>query len=376
MRVLMIFGDPMVETYGGVENHVEGLTKALSARKDIELQTLDLSREAALDHIRFGEGSSLARGGKASSIVLPMLFMLNLVRIILTTRKKAPDVVHFQTTHPLYVIAALLIQKRVAVVLTIHGYLQNESIATGISFTQRLSVLIEKLGVMNIKNLIVVAPQIGSLVSGITDSNVYMVPNGVDLEMIDGVPQQERSYSPRLVFVGNLKKIKGVHVLLKALALVHQVEPDVNLVIIGKGPEERSLKELVTKNGLQNNVSFLGFISGEKKISILKSAQMQLVPSLWESLPIVILEGMACGKPIVASRIGGIPYVIHEGINGFLVEPGDTEQIAARILELLQDEGKRVKMGNASHEMAKEFLWEKVADKTIAIYFSSLKWQT
>jgi glycosyltransferase involved in cell wall biosynthesis len=125
---------------------------------------------------------------------------------------------------------------------------------------------------------------------------------------------------------------------------------------------------MVLASGLNDNVSFLGYLTGEAKFSHIKAAMFLIVPSLWESLPIVVLEGMACSKAIVASNVGGIPYLIENRINGYLVEPGDVQDLAQKIILLLENDEVLVSMGKASLEKVREFTWENIARETFEVY--------
>jgi glycosyltransferase involved in cell wall biosynthesis len=145
------------------------------------------------------------------------------------------------------------------------------------------------------------------------------------------------------------------------------------LYIAGSGPEENKLKELVKELNIEENVNFLGYISGIKKYSYYKSADVCVFPSIYEAFGIVLLEAMACGKPVVASNVGGIPFVVEEGKTGLLFESGNVEDLADKIVTILKDEELREKMGEAGRERAKEFTWDKIAERTVEVYKEILK---
>jgi glycosyltransferase involved in cell wall biosynthesis len=120
--------------------------------------------------------------------------------------------------------------------------------------------------------------------------------------------------------------------------------------------------------GLENNVSFLGFIRGDERFSYIKAAKFLVLPSFWEVLPIVVLEGMACGKAIVASNVGGIPYLIEDGVNGYLIKPGDAQNLAEKIILLLENGENLFDMGQESLNKVQAFRWEKIAAETSRVY--------
>lgn len=138
-----------------------------------------------------------------------------------------------------------------------------------------------------------------------------------------------------ILFIGRLVEVKGLAFLIRALKNFS----DYTLVVAGNGYEFSMLKKLAQSFSV--NVRWLGFICREKKIDYLALCDLLVMPSVTlssgvsDSLPVTILEALACAKPVLASRVGGIPEVIIDGYNGFLVEPGNEEQILGRLNELL-----------------------------------------
>lgn len=171
-----------------------------------------------------------------------------------------------------------------------------------------------------------------------------------------------------LLYMGALYPHKGPRVLIMAMVLLVKRYPRILLLIGGKGPIEDELKDLVETTNLQKNVRFIGFVTGESKALYYKASDLFVLPSLSESFGIVNLEAMASGLPIVASNVGGTPDVVKDGINGLLVIPGDPEDLAKKILCLLNSESLREKLGNAGKILSKEYSWEKIADKTEQVY--------
>jgi glycosyltransferase involved in cell wall biosynthesis len=226
----------------------------------------------------------------------------------------------------------------------------------------------EKLALFLLKNIIVVAPQIEVIVKPMTKAKIFVIPNGINPDIIRGINPFPINYINTILFVGNLIKRKGIADLIKAISIVKKDIPDVHLLIAGTGSMENELKNLTTILLLENNVKFLGFLTEKTKFAYILSVDILVVPSLWESLPIVVLEGMICGKPIIASHVAGIPYLIHNDENGFLVEPRNSEKFAEKICTLLQNKSLREKMGKRSLEQVKELTWDKIASMTYTTY--------
>ena len=141
----------------------------------------------------------------------------------------------------------------------------------------------------------------------------------------------------RLIFVGRLDPAKGVDFLLKALAAQAEFKQQFQLEIVGDGVFRQSLTNLTQQLGLQQMVTFHGYIPhGEKMDRLMGAAHAMVFTPLHEGAPKVVTEAMRFGLPIIASRVGAIPTVIQDGINGWLVDPGDVEQIVAKLHTLSQ----------------------------------------
>ena len=146
----------------------------------------------------------------------------------------------------------------------------------------------------------------------------------------------------KLLFVGKLVEKKGLKYLLAALKVLKEKNVHVDLVIAGSGPLDAQLKGYVDGNGLGPEVSFLGWTPNEKLPRLYVESDITVVPSVYdekgetEGMPVVVLESMAVGTPVLASRISGIPDTVRDGINGWLVEYGSGEAIAAKIEQLCE----------------------------------------
>ena len=173
---------------------------------------------------------------------------------------------------------------------------------------------------------------------------------------------------PDIFIVVNLEKIKGVDILIKALPKVTKSIPNLSVRIAGSGPRENELKLLTKKLNLEAHVKFLGFISEEDKYQYYKACKIVVVPSRWDCQPFAPLDAAASGKPVVASCIGGIQDTVEDGKTGFLFEPENIEDLADKIVTLLKDEKLREEMGKAAKEKAKQYDWEKIAERTTEVY--------
>jgi len=201
-----------------------------------------------------------------------------------------------------------------------------------------------------------------------------IIPGGIHVEEVPPEKQIKiinKKYNLKgkkvVLFAGKLTPQKGVSYLLKA---AKDIKGDV--YIIGDGPEKKNLEDMAYKLKL-DNVHFLGFMGDEKRKEFEEfyyRADVFITPSVWdEPLGLVILEAMSCKTPVIATRKGGIPLAVKNGVNGFLVRPRSNRKIAEACNKLLQDDELRERMGEAARKTVEEkFTWKKIAQKYIRIY--------
>jgi N-acetyl-alpha-D-glucosaminyl L-malate synthase BshA len=170
-----------------------------------------------------------------------------------------------------------------------------------------------------------------------------------------------------LVHLSNFRPVKRVRDVVQIFELVRRETP-AKLLMIGDGPERSSAEWMVREKALTADVIFLG--KQGKVQNILNCADVLLLPSELESFGLAALEGMACGVPPVCSLVGGLPEVIRDGVEGYLVPVGDFQTMAARALEILTQPNRREQMGKAARERA---LTEFCSDKIIPLYESLYK---
>jgi glycosyltransferase involved in cell wall biosynthesis len=152
----------------------------------------------------------------------------------------------------------------------------------------------------------------------------------------------------RLLYVGNLYRLKGVEYLIKAVKIVKQ-KHNIQLDIVGDGNDEERLKEMVDNEELTPCVNFLGHIPhSQALIRLYRSSDIFVLPSLTEGVPSVVLEAMTLGLPVIATSVGSVPYIISHEENGLLVSPRNPDEIADNITRLIENPSLREKIvGNA-----------------------------
>jgi glycosyltransferase involved in cell wall biosynthesis len=197
--------------------------------------------------------------------------------------------------------------------------------------------------------------------------HVDVVWNGVDENKF--CPGKTEGSSEYVLYTGVLRARKGLFDLLKSAEIVNSKFPDTKFVICGAGPLLQKLQDQVKGMGLSAQVIFTGRVSREKLIEMYKKATIQVVPSIYEGLPTVVLEAMACGLPVIATNIGGSKDLISSGRNGLLVPVHSPELIAEKIMTLLCDKPNRLRLGrNARNTILENFTWDKITDNFIGLY--------
>ena len=180
---------------------------------------------------------------------------------------------------------------------------------------------------------------------------VYVIPNAIPLEPVNKtttkpLPETYRRKDNRkqAVFAGRLCSEKGIFDLIRAAAKVIDKRDDITFLILGDGPEKDHLKKTISDNGLTNFIHLLGFTNSI--FDYYRSMDFLILPSLSESMPMVILEAFSLKKPVIATSVGGIPEIVQHGKTGLLVKPGDANALARAIESLLDNPQKAEEMGN------------------------------
>jgi glycosyltransferase involved in cell wall biosynthesis len=163
--------------------------------------------------------------------------------------------------------------------------------------------------------------------------------------------------------VANLRPVKGVDVFLESARLVLDSVPGINFIVAGEGEERKRLKGICRQLKLDSSVKLIGVISDV--IPLLRASDIGVLSSSSESLSNAIIEYMAAGLPVVCTDVGGNRELVHDGLNGFLVPPGDPQKLADAIVKLVNDPDLRIKMGRESRQRA-ELLFD--LDRTMKDY--------
>ena len=208
-------------------------------------------------------------------------------------------------------------------------------------------------------------------------TKIAVIPLGVDLDRFrpldkDSARQALGFKDERIIlFVGRIEPLKGVDILINAAALL---ESDIECSVLIVGGDERSrvevaeLRSLASDLGIGHRVAFIGAVDHDKLPLFYNAADVCVVPSHYESFGLVALEAMACGIPVVASRVGGLTGTVKDGETGYLIPWLCPEPFAERIEMLLENESLRHNLGETAREVVGRYRWENVAASIVDVY--------
>lgn len=199
---------------------------------------------------------------------------------------------------------------------------------------------------------------------GLTEETITVVPNGVEIERLSSGLPAERFDTPTLLYLGRLKRYKRVDLPVRAVARLREEGTEVRLVIAGTGDQERALRSLAVKLGVEDAVELRGYVSEEEKIELFRRAWIHVLTSPKEGWGITNLEAAACGTPTIASDSPGLRDSVLDGETGFLVPHGDVPALARRVRALVTDEQLRESLGRNARAFAERFTWDRSAEET------------
>ncbi|WP_162198697.1 glycosyltransferase family 4 protein [Methanosarcina sp. 1.H.A.2.2] len=356
---ILILG-PTPPPMGGIATYVEDLLKS-GINEKYDLLHLNTARSLQI---------------KKSLLKNFLLFSKNSLKLVYLLVLHKPKVVHIHTSSYLAFwekSVFLIISKffSAKVVLHIHGaefdlFYNNSS--------SLVKFLIHKM-LNSSDKVIVLSQRWNNFFSGILDdSKIAVIPNGVNYSNFS---LSEDSFKKngnllQILFLGNLVERKGVYDILSIIPIVTSKFQNVNFVFAGS--EEVSGNILKLKNEcirmeIKRFVTFISDFSNDDKIRLLREADIYLLPSYAEGLPISLLEAMAAGLPVISTPVGGIPEVVEDSVNGFLVIPGDHKDLSDKIIELIENKELRNIIGNNNREKVKEeYDWSIIAKKLEVVY--------
>ncbi|MGB9677780.1 MAG: glycosyltransferase [Candidatus Ratteibacteria bacterium] len=198
---------------------------------------------------------------------------------------------------------------------------------------------------------------------------IKVIPNGIE------IPEKTEKINKNYIVVGaigNLRKAKGYFDLISASKIIIEKFKNVKFYIVGEGELKDRIIRKIEKNGLSEYFILTGY--AENIYEYLKIFDIFVLPSLWEGCPVSLLESMGFGLPSVATNVGDVPYIIENGIDGFIVKPGDYKKMAERIINLIENKDLREEMGQRAREKIKKwYSFEEMVKSYASIYLEGKK---
>jgi glycosyltransferase involved in cell wall biosynthesis len=201
---------------------------------------------------------------------------------------------------------------------------------------------------------------------GVARERIRVIHPGTNADACTPSGALDRTQSPTFLYVGRLKRYKGVEVAIRALALARMEYRDLSLDIAGTGDDATRLRALVNKLGLAPAVRFHGYVDEAHKLRLFRAAWANLFPSPKEGWGLTVMEAAACGTPSLASNSPGLRDSVQDGVTGYLVPHGDPTALARRMLELAADPGLVARLGAAARLAALAWSWDDAAAATEA----------
>lgn len=348
---------------GGPALHVAYLSEGLAGRGyETTLVVGELSRgEGSMSFVAESRGVRIVRLGSLSRDIAPLRDVAALLRLTQLIRRQRPQIVHTHTAKAGAIgrVAALLARggARPIVVHTFHGHVLRGYF--GPLRTLGFRVL-ERLLARATTKLVAVSPEVrDELVSlGVAPAEKFAVVR-LGIELDERVrPDREPAETRRRLgvgadtflvgWVGRMTAVKRVPDVLESFRRLRHGGIDATLCLVGDGPDRDALEQLAHELGIVRHCLFLGY--QEEMGRWYEIFDAFVLPSANEGTPVVAIEALAAGTPVVATRVGGIPDVVEEGVTGFLVDPGDTEALAERLGQLARDPELRRRLGDTGRE--------------------------
>jgi len=373
---------------GGAESHVFHVAKELQKRNhDVNVYTTDLYMEIPFTHMEEWEervSEIPVKRFKAYSLHGDMhyVFVPAMANAIL---KADVDIIHAHSYGYFQVNAAALNRKLKTTPFVLTPHYHPQWSMWGGARRKRLrrfydAVFAEKV-IQSVDIIIGVSHHEIELMHRaieFEEKRVRYIPNGIDFTKFEKIPSPEPFRKavgikdPFVLYVGRLASNKGLQVLVEAAPAVLKTNPEIRFVLVGEDEGMRpKLEKRLEKLGIRDKFIFTGHLTSEEEfLSAYAACEVFVLPSEYEAFGIVLLEALACEKPCVASRVGGVPEALGKpGKTGLLVEFGDHDGLADALNDLLADPAKRRRFGKFGRKYVREhFTWPAIVEQIESVY--------
>lgn len=369
MKVVLVGDFPEGDkTYGGVQGVLVNMTNALLSRNDIELVLVSTTPATTFESFK----SRCA------------VYTINFRNSFFGAKKEfdaivaneKPDIIHLQGVVP----GAMLFNKKYKeyFVVTQHAILGEER-KLQVNFKRkmlfRLKELTEKIYLGRIKNIVFISDYNKQIYlrnnKKAQKINYELIVNPVNDIFFRNEPSENKAPSRDVYFVGEIKKRKGLHLLLQAVHGLKQKNLQIRVHVIGGYKEEEyrhEIEDLIKKLEIEDQILFCGWKNQMEILEYSRDIPVFVLPSYQETLPLSIAEAMSQGKAVVATNICGIPEMIEHGHSGFLFEKGNTDELAQILEELFNNPEKLKRVSAKAIDESKKYRPKNVIEKTIGFY--------
>ena len=338
MKILLI--SPTQSGIGGIAQHVQGLTKFLKKK-----------------------GYCVEITSSENIFIIPIKGLKNLSFMISSFLKtkfnKDYDIVHAHN------ISSALAMKNIKgkKILSIHGVFSNQINDLHGKTLANISRKYEKNALKWADAITVISKEAFDYYTNL-GYNVFQVPNAIDISSLE--TNVDKRYSKQVIFAGRLSHEKGIDSL---ISISQKLTDDIHLIILGAGPEEEKIKDLVKNH---KNIHFFGYQNKNQTISLIRGSDILIHPSLHEGISSTILEAMACKTVIIASDVGGNRELIENNLNGITIEPHDIDSFMEQITNLFDNKKLRQLLSDNALKTVKKYNWDKVGNLYLNVYESVL----
>lgn len=382
MKIVQVGSYPLKEnlTHGGIESSLLGLTAELV--KSNEVVVFDVPRSIILRDFReIINGTKLYRFSKPSLSNFSSLFRVNDIRKLII--KEKPDICHLHTSSIFILVLSILLKyNNIKTIITIHGLAHEEKKnewrenRTFKSFLKFISQSLSEFLVINSSSILIVDTQYLS-------NRIYqykkqfkifkipslkIIPQGVNLALFK---LKKSTIKYDLISIGSFVSRKGHLHLIDTMEKLHDHYPRLTLSIIGTKSDSEYYHEILAKIrelGLESNVDLYADLPFQETMQLMEKSGIFVLHSQEESQGIVLCEAMAAGKPVVATNVGGIPYIIKHGINGLLSEYGNIEEFTNNVLTLLNNKPFRESISLNNIQASGMYNWSIITNDLLQLY--------
>jgi glycosyltransferase involved in cell wall biosynthesis len=318
------------------------------------------------NNIRFQNANSLSIS--IPGFVTEFPFFLTFKQILTSVD---PDIVHINCLPFLTTLQAARIAKKCSkkTLIQVHGVVGGRGSLFGL-FQEIYNSTASKIALNTVDKVICLTNGDArkTVRYGCPPNKITIIPNGVDTSEYSPIGIEENDHM--LLWCGRFIQQKGLDTLITAMKIVNEKDPKVKLIMTGDGPLLPKIYRQVQKSGLSNNVALLGRVPRKDIAVLMNRASVFVLPSLYEGMPYVLLEAMACGKPVIGTNISGINDIICNRYNGLIVPPKDSHRLSMAILELINEKQYRRKLGqNARNLMVEKYSWNAVTNLIEQAYY-------